>query len=151
MERRVRRGRPKLSRRPVIKGFEYDNDQELSRIMMLCQGLKALGWVNDDMDMQVFIKLFSGDDVYQRIVWRGDMNTLAELFRRLVNKRGLLKLPAKHSLWVMVNGHFWNQTGGCEFGIDKLRKAHCPVKNEEAISILVNLLDPEYDLKSGAK
>ena len=68
MERRVRRGRPKLSRRPVIKGFEYDNYHEPVRIMMLCQGLKALRWVNDDMDMQAFIKLFSGDDVYQRIV-----------------------------------------------------------------------------------
>ena len=150
MERRVKRGRPKLSQRPVTKGFEYDTNQEFSRIMMLCQGLKALGWVSDDMNMQAFIKLFTGDDVYQRIVWRGDVNTLAELFRRLVNKRGLLKLPAKHSLWVMVNGHFWNQKGGCEFGIDKLRKAHCPVKNEEAISLLVNLLDPEFDL-SGAK
>ena len=98
--------------------------------------------------------MFSGGEIRQRIIWTGDANTLAALFKRLVNERGLVSLPEKHSLWVMVNGHFWNQTGGCEFGIDKMRKAHCPVKNEEAISILVNLLDPEYDLKStqsGAK
>ena len=148
MKRRVRRGRPELSRRPVIKGFEYDNYHEPVRIMMLCQGLKALRWVDGDMDMQAFIKLFSGDDVYQRIVWRGDINTLAELFRRLVNKRGLLKLPANHTLWTMVNGHFWNQESGCEFGNDRLRKAHCPVKNEEVICMLVNMLDPKYEVDS---
>ena len=103
--------------------------------MMFCRGLMALGWIDQNTNIQTFIDLFSGGT--------GDTNILAELFRRLVNERGLVKLPAKMGLWVMVNGHFWEKERLNEFGIARLRKTHCPLKHDQTIAYLVKILDPD--------
>lgn len=142
----IRRGRPSISGLPVNRAFEYDNLESSVRLMMLCKGLMSLGWIDQKTDMQTFIDLFSGERVYKRIVWKRSAGTLAELFRRLVNERKLVTLPEKQSIWVMVNGHFWDQKRGQEFGCDKLRKSVITHFQDQTISFLTCLLDPDYDL-----
>ena len=143
---RGRGGRPKRTGRPVVKAFIYQGKEAGARLMMLCKGLMALGWIDRDTNIQTFIDLFSGGEVRQRIIWKGDVNTLAELFRRLVNERHIVALPEKHSLWVMVNGHFWSEERGAEYGIKRLRCTRCPVKNSEAIALMLNILDPKVSV-----
>ena len=106
-------GRPKKSGTKISKAFIYNNNVDGSvRLRMFCQGLMALGWLAAETDVQVFVDLFSGGETRQRLIWTGDANTLAALFKRLVNERGLVTLPDKHSLWVMVSGHFWDKKRG---------------------------------------
>ena len=141
-------GRPKKSGTRISKAFIYNNKVDGSvRLRMLCQGLVALGWLAAETDVQVFVDLFSGGETRQRLIWKGDANTLAALFKRLVNERGLVMLPDKHSLWVMVSGHFWNQKRGEEFAPDQLRKSHAPKENDQTLSYLVKILDPEVSMK----
>jgi hypothetical protein len=141
-----RGGRHKRTGSPVVKAFDYQCRNKAARLMMLCKALKALGWIDGDTDCQWFIDLFSGGEFRQHIIWTGQANTLAELFRRLVNERGLLALPEKHSLWVTVNGHFWYKQKNQEFGTDRLRNTHIPYNQGQTIAYLVDMLDPEYTL-----
>lgn len=137
-------GRPKQAGKKIRAAFSYEG--ELVRVGMLYQGLCALGWIDGQTDKQLFLELFSGGEVSQRIIWKGDANTLAELFRRLVKERQLVTLPEKHTLWVMVSGHFWNQKRGEEFEPDKLRMTHAPKENDKTLAYLVNILDTELTL-----
>ena len=137
-------GRPKKTGTKIRAAFNYEG--ELVRVGMLFQGLLALEWIDEKTDRQLFLELFSGGEVSQRIIWKGDANTLAELFRRLVKERQLVTLPEKHTLWVMVSGHFWNQKRGEEFEPDKLRMTHAPKENDKTLAYLVNILDPELTL-----
>ena len=140
-------GRPKKSGTRISKAFIYDNKVDGSaRLRMLCQGLLALGWLAVETDVQVFVDLFSGGETRQRLIWKGDANTLAALFKRLVNERGLVTLPDKHSLWVMVSGHFWDKKRGQVFEPDKLRNTHAPKENDQTIAYLVSILDPEVSM-----
>ena len=137
-------GRPKKTGTKIRAAFNYEG--ELVRVGMLFQGLLALEWIDEKTDRQLFLELFSGGEVSQRIIWTGDANTLAELFKRLVKERQLVALPEKHTLWVMVSGHFWNQKRGVEFEPDKLRMTHAPKENDKTLAYLVNILDPELTL-----
>ena len=140
-------GRPKKSGTRISKAFIYNNKVDGSvRLRMLCQGLMALGWLAAETDVQVFVDLFSDGETRQRLIWKGDANTLAALFKRLVNERGLVTLPDKHSLWVMVSGHFWDKKRGQEFESDKLRNTHAPKENDQTIAYLVNILDPKVSM-----
>ena len=141
-------GRPKKSGTRISKAFIYNNKVDGSvRLRMLCQGLMALGWLTAETDMQVFVDLFSGGETRQRLIWKGDANALAALFKRLVNERELVTLPDKHSLWVMVCGHFWDKKRGQEFEPDKLRNTHAPKENDQTIAYLVNILDPKMSME----
>ena len=139
-----RGGRPKLKGTPITKSFLYHGDKV--RLVMLCQGLKALGWIDSDTDVQTFVDMFSGVELRRRIVWRGSANTLAELFRRLVNERRLVSLPDKHTLWVMVNAHFWDKERRQEFGCDRLRKSNPSKCQDQTIGCMASLLDPDCSL-----
>lgn len=140
-------GRPKKAGTRISKAFRYDNKVDGSvRLRMLCQGLLALGWLAAETDVQVFVDLFSGGETRQRLIWKGDANTLASLFKRLVNERGLVTLPEKHSLWVMVSGHFWDKSRGQAFEPDKLRNTHTPKENDQTIAYLVDMLDPDVSM-----
>ena len=142
-----RGGRPKRAGTVISKAFIYEGAKDHSaRLMMLCEGMRALGWIHSDTDVQVFIDIFSGGEIRQRSIWTGDANTLATLFKRLVNERGLVSLPEKHSLWVMVSGHFWDKERGKTFETDKLRNTHVPKENDQTIAYLVNILDTEYSM-----
>ena len=141
-----RGGRPKRASKPVTKAFCYRYQDKAVRLMNLYKGLVALGWISSDTDCQQFIDLFGGGDFRGRIVWTGPANVLAELFRRLVNERQLVGLPEKHSLWVMVNGHFWHKEKNEVFGTERLRNTHIPFKQSQTIAYLVDLLDPENTL-----
>lgn len=132
-------GRPKKSGAFIRQAFIYEG--EPVRVGMFYQGLLALDWIDVNTDKQLFIDLFSGGEVSQRIIWKGDANTLAELFKRLVSERQLVKLPEGLSLWVMVSGHFWNQKRGQEFESSKLRTTHAPKDNDKTLTYLVNILD----------
>ena len=76
------------------------------------------------------------------------MNTLAELFRELVNRKGFVKLPDGESIWVMVNGRFWEKEGNKEFGNDRLRSTSVPTANKETITWLVMMMNPDLPLES---
>ena len=112
----------------------------------LCKALKALGWIDRETDCQAFIDLFSGGEFRRHIVWTGQANVLAELFRRLVKERSLVALPEKHSLWVTVNGHFWDKQNNQEFGTERLRNTHIPYNQGQTIAYLVDMLDQKYTL-----
>lgn len=145
MPQRSMGGRPKRAGTPIFKAFVYDGDTV--RLQLLWQALKALGWIAQETDMQTFIALFcGGESPRQRIVWTGDVNVLAELFKRLVNERQLVKLPTGLSLWVMVNAHFWENERSKEFGNDRLRNTHTPKADDRTIAYLVNILDSTLSL-----
>ena len=140
-------GRPKRAGTVISKAFIYEGAKEQSgRLLMLCQGLRTLGWIHPDTDTQVFIDTFSGGEIRQKIVWTGDVNTLAALFKRLVSERGLVTLPEKYTLWVMVSGHFWDKERGKPFETDRLRNTHMPKENDQTIAYLVNILDTKYSM-----
>ena len=143
---RGRGGRPKTAGKPVVKAFSYQANDMAARLMMLCKALKALGWIDGETDCQAFIDLFSGGEFRRHIVWTGQANVLAELFRRLVKERGLVALPEKHSLWVTVIGHFWDKEKNQEFGTDRLRNTHLPYNQGQTIAYLVDMLDQKYTL-----
>lgn len=143
MRRKGGGGRPRQSDHPTA-AFIYDQPDARWRLTMLCNGLKALGWIDAKTDRQLFVDSFSGGDVTRKIVWTGDINTLAELFRRLVKERQLVTLPAKRSLWKMVNGHFFYKKVSDEIGTDRLRCTHKPYKQGQTIAYLVNFLDPRF-------
>lgn len=139
-------GRPKRAGTIIDKAFKYEGDRE--RLQMLYQALIALGWIAQETDMQTFIDLFSGGNTTRkRIVWTGDVNVLAELFKRLVNERQLVMLPTGLSLWVMVNGHFWEKERSKEFGNNRLRNTHIPKNEDQMISYLVSILDMNLSLE----
>ena len=143
---RGRGGRPRRAGKPVVKAFSYHAINMAARLMMLCKALKALGWIDGETDCQAFIDLFSGGEFRRHIVWTGQANVLAELFRRLVKERCLVALPEKHSLWVTVNGHFWDKLKNQEFGTERLRNTHIPYNQGQTIAYLVDLLDQKYTL-----
>jgi hypothetical protein len=149
--KRHKTGRPKHSNMPIVKAFRYESREQGSRLVMLCQGLKALRWIDSNTDMQLFIDLFSGGEVRRRVIWTGETNALAELFRRLVKERRLISLPPKHSLWTMVNGHFWDKEKKLEFGADHLRMTHCPQSLSQTIDYMVDILDPKCSLEEICK
>ena len=146
VNRRGRGGRPRRADKPVVKAFSYHAKNMAARLMMLCKALKALGWIDRETDCQAFIDLFSGGEFRRHIVWTGQANVLAELFRRLVKERSLVALPEKHSLWVTVNGHFWDKLKNQEFGTERLRNTHIPYNQGQTIAYLVDMLDQKYTL-----
>lgn len=143
---RGRGGRPKQAGKPVVKAFDYQAENKAARLMWFCKALKALGWIDGGTDCQMFIDLFSGGDFRHHVIWTGQANILAELFRRMVKERGLVRLPEKRSLWVMVNGHFWDKEKNKEFGTDRLRNTHLPYNQGQTIAYLVDMLDTKYTL-----
>ncbi len=138
-------GRPKRAGTTIGKAFVYGGDSV--RLGMLFHALKAFRWIADETDMQLFIDLFCGGEaVRRRVIWTGSVNVLAELFRRLVNERELVRLPQGLSLWVMVNGHFWEKERRQEFGCDRLRNTHAPKGDDKAIAYMVSILDMDMTL-----
>ena len=139
-----RGGRPKRASKPVTKAFCYRYQDKAVRLMNLYKGLVALGWISSDTDCQLFIDLFGGGDCTQRIVWMDDVNTLADLFRRLVSVERLVAVQSPYGLWQMVDGHFWEKEGNKPFGNERLRKTHTPQEKSRHINYLVNILHPRY-------
>ena len=110
----VRRGRKSHAGEKVTKAFIYNvRERRLAnhRLTMLYNALLALKWIREDTQQQTFIDLFGGGDCSNRIVWMDDVNTLADLFRRLVSVEKLVDLQSPYGLWQMVDGHFWEKGG----------------------------------------
>lgn len=135
-------GRPKKAGTPISRAFVYNAQDKSMRLSMFYNALKAFGWIDYDTDLQVFLDLFSGCDTSRRVIWKGSAKVLAGLFKQLVNERKLISLPKGYSLWVMVNGHFWNKERNKEFGTDSLRNTHTPENDDQAIAYVVSILDP---------
>lgn len=146
-----KRGRPKKAGKKILKSFIYraygDKDTNL-RLQNLYNGLLQLKWIAADTKLKSFIRIFSGEDTTCRITWIGDINTLAELFKELVTRKGFVKLPEGESIWVMVNARFWEKEGNHEFGNDRLRSTSTPTASKEMIDLLVKLMDPDLPLES---
>ena len=51
-------GRRMRSHLPVVKAFIYDFDEGGARLLMFCRGLMALGWIDQNTNIQTFIDLF---------------------------------------------------------------------------------------------
>ena len=140
-----KRGRPRKTGRAVKKSFVYraltDEDTN-QRLQFLYKGLKQLQWIAADTQQKNFLKIFSGEDTSSRVVWTGDINTLAELFRELVQRKKYVQLPEGESIWVMVNARFWEKEGNHEFGNERLAATRAPL-NKENIDLLVRFMNPQ--------
>ena len=144
---KAKRGRKSHAGEKVTKAFKYNvRDVRVAnkRLTMLYNALLAFGWIREDTQQQTFIDLFSGGDCSHRIVWMDDVNTLADLFRRLVSVEGLVAVQSPYGLWQMVDGHFWEKEGNKAFGNQRLRKTHTPQEKSRHINYLVNILNPRY-------
>lgn len=147
-------GRPKRSDKASNKAFVYNAgtlEETNSRLQYLFLGLKALEWIKADTELKRFMSIFSGRETICRVVWTGGINTLAELFRELVNRKKLVGLPEGESIWVMVNARFWENEGNKEFGNDRLCDTRPPVNMKENIDVLVNILNPEFPIEKVKK
>ena len=141
----AKRGRKSHAGEKVTKAFKYnvrDTRVRNQRLTMLYNALLAFGWIREDTEQQTFVDLFSGGDCTHRIVWMDDVNTLADLFRRLVSVEKLVALQSPYGLWQMVDGHFWEKEGNRPFGNERLRKTHTPQEKSRHIGYLVNILNP---------
>lgn len=140
-----KRGRPRKTGRAVKKSFVYraltDEDTN-QRLQLFYKGLKQLQWIAADTQQKNFLKIFSGEDTSSRVVWTGDINTLAELFRELVQRKKYVQLPEGESIWVMVNARFWEKEGNHEFGNERLAATRAPL-NKENIDLLVRFMNPQ--------
>ena len=140
-----KRGRPRKTGKAIQKSFVYraltdaDTNQHLQ---FLYNGLKQLQWIAADTQQKNFLKIFSGEDTSSRVVWTGDINTLAELFRELVQRKKYVQLPEGESIWVMVNARFWEKEGNHEFGNERLAATRAPL-NKENIDLLVRFMNPQ--------
>ena len=142
---KAKRWRKSHAGEKVTKAFKYNvRDMRLAnrRLSMLYNALLAFGWIREDTQQQTFIDLFSGGDCSHRIVWMDDVNTLADLFRRLVSVEGFVAVQSPYGLWQMVDGHFWEKEGNKPFGNERLRKTHTPQEKSRHIDYLVNILNP---------
>lgn len=140
------RGRKSHAGERVTKAFRYnvrDTRAANHRLKMLYDALLVFRWIREDTDLQTFVDLFSGGDCTHRIVWMDDVNTLADLFRRLVSVEKLVAVPSPYGLWQMVDGHFWEKAGNKAFGNERLRKTHTPQEKSRHIDYLVNILNPK--------
>jgi len=146
-----KRGRPKKAGKSIQKSFiyrAYDDEETNLRLQSLYHGLLQLQWIAADTKQKNFMSIFSGEDTTCRVTWTGDINTLAELFKELVTRKGFVKLPEGESIWVMVNARFWEKEGNQEFGNDRLRSTSTPTASKETIGWLVKLMDPDMPLES---
>lgn len=140
-----KRGRPRKTGRAVKKSFVYRalTDEDTNQhLQLFYKGLKQLQWIAADTLQKNFLKIFSGEDTSSRVVWTGDINTLAELFRELVQRKKYVKLPEGESIWVMVNARFWEKEGNHEFGNERLAATRAPL-NKENIDLLVRFMNPQ--------
>ena len=139
------RGRKSHAGEKVTKAFKYNvRDAHVAnrRLTMLYNALLAFAWIREDTQLLTFVDLFSGGDCAHRIVWMDDVNTLADLFRRLVSVEKLVAVQSPYGLWQMVDGHFWEKEGNKPFGNERLRKTHTPQEKSRHINYLVNILNP---------
>ena len=140
-----KRGRPRKTGRAVKKSFVYRalTDEDTNQhLQFFYKGLKQLQWIAADTQQKNFLKIFSGEDTSSRVVWTGDINTLAELFRELVQRKKYVQLPEGESIWVMVNARFWEKEGNHEFGNERLAATRAPL-NKENIDLLVRFMNPQ--------
>ena len=77
------------------------------------------------------------------MVWTGSINTLAELFRELISRKGYVTLPEGESIWVMVNARFWEKEGNKEFGNERLAATRTPIEDKDKIDFLVRVMNPQ--------
>ena len=142
-------GRPKKAGKKTLKSFIYqanDEDETNLRLRSLYLGLQQMKWIADDTKLKNFLSIFSGEETSCRVVWTGEVNTLAELFRELVVRKQYVRLPEGESIWVMVNARFWEKEGNHEFGNDRLRSTSMPTSSKETIEWLVRIMNPDLSL-----
>lgn len=141
-------GRPKRAGKTINKAFIYDaEDDRNTRLQLFFQGLIALNWINQDTDLRNFLSIFSGGETTCRIIWTGDINALAELFKELVTRKQFVKLPVGESIWLMVNARFWDHEGNKEFGNEKLGATRSPIEQKDNIDTLVDILNPAISVE----
>lgn len=141
-------GRPKRAGKPINKAFVYDAGNETNiRLQLFFNGLKALRWIREDTDMRSLHSIFSGGETTTRIVWTGDINALAFLFKELVNVKKLVQLPEGESIWVMVNARFWEGEGNREFGNERLGSTRTPIEQKDNIDLLVDIMTPSIPIE----
>lgn len=141
-------GRPSKSGQNIDKAFGYDAGKETNmRIQRFYNGLMALKWIKEDTVLKDFLSVFNGRETSVRVVWTGDINTLAELFKELVTRKGLVTLPQGESIWVMVNARFRNKEANVEFGNRKLGATRPPTDTKDSIALLVKVMNPKIPIE----
>lgn len=144
-------GRPRKAGKKIMKSFIYQawtEEETNMRLQSLFFGLLQLKWIAEETKQKSFLSIFSGEETTCRVVWTGEINTLAELFKELVSRKQYVKLPEGESIWVMVNARFWDKEGNHEFGNDRLRSTSTPTGSKETIDLLVKIMNPDLPLES---
>lgn len=140
-------GRPKRAGKPINKAFIYDAGNETNtRLQLFHKGLESLGWIRKGTDFRNFQSIFSSGEATARIVWTGDINALAELFKELVSRKKIVHLPEGESIWLMVNARFWEGEGNREFGNERLGATHPHIEYKDHIDTLVKILNPSISI-----
>lgn len=146
--KKTKGGRPKRAGKAINKAFVYDAGNETNnRLQFFFTGLKTLKWIREDTDLRSLHSIFSGGETTSRIVWTGDINALAFLFKELVNVKKIVQLPEGESIWVMVNARFWEGEGNHEFGNERLGSTRTPIEQKDNIDLLVDIMNPNIPIK----
>lgn len=146
--KKTKGGRPKRTGKAINKAFVYDAGNETNnRLQFFFTGLKTLKWIREDTDLRSLHSIFSGRETTSRIVWTGDINALAFLFKELVNVKKIVQLPEGESIWVMVNARFWEGEGNREFGNERLGSTRTPIEQKDNIDLLVDIMNPNIPIK----
>lgn len=144
-------GRPRKAGKKIMKSFIYrawTEEETNMRLQSLYFALLQLKWIAEDTKQKSFLSIFSGEETTCRVVWTGEINTLAEMFKELVSRKQYVKLPEGESIWVMVNARFWDKEGNREFGNDRLRSTSTPTGSKETIDLLMKIMNPDLPLES---
>lgn len=141
-------GRPKRAGQSINKAFIYDAGSQTNvRLQLFHKGLVAMGWIDAATDFRDFWSLFAAKETNCRVMWKGGVSTLAELFRELVTRKKLVQLPKGETLWVMVNARFWDNKGNVEFGNNRLRGTRAPIEAKDTIDMLIRVMNPEVPIE----
>lgn len=136
----TKKSKPKQNVRLPLS-FTYKNLQsESNNINILFGELKKFGAIPQDFQITEFKHLFSGVEVANPIPWIGNKSDLAYLFKLLVNKEDVLKLPPQTTIWDIVDACFVDKNGE-HFGKDKLRTQQVPKRTAKDIEYYASLLE----------
>ena len=125
---------------PTRATFRMDCAPEAVGILAqrLHLGLLALGMIDDRTPVTDVMGLLSGESDC-RLRWTGGAECLAYFVNRLLTHPSV-SLPHGARKWMVVRSHFIDADGK-DFG-DVLRHQHQPHKNQRALDMLIELLDP---------
>jgi len=118
--------------------FTYKhNTKQLSQLTDFMNTLKKNKFITNDTNLTNFRKIFSGEEVLNKIVWIGNISELYYFIKYLHNESNKIE-PLSQDLWFVAIKCFEMEVGN-EIDRNKLRKQHKPSSSESIERIIKNL------------